>query len=125
MAIITDQSGVFSSTTYTKQSTSNGLANNDVRSLYEDSNGSLWIGTLFGISEFDGSNWTKYNVSNTIGLVSNDIRSFVEDPAGNLFICTAYGLTTFKTDGTVSHSYSMNGLAENLLSQAIYSVNDS
>ena len=125
LAIITDQSGVFSGTTYTKQSTSNGLANNDVRSLYEDSNGSLWIGTLFGISEFDGSNWTKYNVSNTIGLVSNDIRSFVEDPAGNLFICTAYGLTTFKTDGTVSHSYSMNGLAENLLSQAVYSTHDS
>ena len=125
LVVINDQSGTFTGTTYTKQNTSNGLANDDVKSLYQDSNGTLWIGTLYGLSEFDGSTWTKYNVSNTIGLASNDIRSFVEDPAGNLYICTAFGLTTFTNSGTVTHSYSMNGLAENLLAQALYSAHDS
>ena len=125
LAIINDQSGAFTATTYTKQNTSNGLANNDVRSLFQDSNGTLWIGTLYGVSEFDGSTWTKYTVSNTTGLASNDIRSFMEDPSGDLYICTAFGLTVFTSAGAVTHSYSMNGLAENLLSQAVYSAHDS
>lgn len=116
--------GSWTHNTFTKQSTSNGLANDNITCLFEDNNGLLWIGTQFGISTFDGSTWTKYNVANTIGLASNDIRSFYQDPDGKIHVATAFGLTTF--DGsTVSHLYTINGLGENILSDVVYSSSDS
>ena len=125
LAHITGQLGNFSVTTYTKQNTSNGLINNDIKSLYQTEDGHWWVGTLFGISEFDGSTWTKYTVANTIGLASNDIRDFYEDDENTLYIATAFGLTSIDSTGTVSHKYSADGLAENLLSAVIRSNSDS
>ena len=125
LAHITGQLGNFSVTTYTKQNTSNGLINNDIKSLYQTEDGHWWVGTLFGISEFDGSTWTKYTVANTIGLASNDIRDFYEDDDNTLYVATAFGLTSIDSTGTVSHKYSADGLAENLLSAVIRSSSDS
>ena len=125
LAHITGQLGNFSVTTYTKQNTSNGLINNDIKSLYQTEDGHWWVGTLFGISEFDGSTWTKYTVANTIGLASNDIRDFYEDDDNTLYVATAFGLTSIDSTGTVSHKYSADGLAENLLSAVIRSNSDS
>ena len=125
LAHITGTLGNYSVTTYTKQGTSNGLINDDIKSLYQTTDDHWWIGTLVGISEFDGASWTKYTVANTIGLASNDVRDFHEDVNGNLHIATAFGLTSIDASGTVSHTYSANGLAENLLSTVIYSSTDS
>lgn len=125
LAHITGTLGNYSVTTYTKQGTSNGLINDNIQSLYQTNDGHWWIGTLVGISEYDGSAWTKYTVANTIGLASNDVRDFHEDVNGNLHIATAFGLTSIDASGTVSHAYSANGLAENLLSAVIYSSTDS
>jgi len=117
--------GSWTHTTYTKQSTSNGIPNDNITTVYEDASGNLWLGTQFGISMFDGSSWSKYTVANTIGLASNDIRGFHQDVNGNIHVATAFGLSTFDGAGNVSHLYSMNGLGENILSDVIYSSSDS
>lgn len=122
---VTGQLGNYSVTTYTKQSTSNGLINDNIQSIYQTQDGHWWVGTQVGISEYDGSSWTKYTVANTIGLASNDIRDFHQDPNGTLYIATAYGLTSIDNSGTVAHLYAGNGLAENLLAAVIYSTIDS
>ncbi len=134
MAVATDlgvaiveqaSNGSYSATTFTKQNTSNGLINNNVTAIFEDSSENLWIGTQFGISKYDGTTWTKYTVSNTMGLASNDIRGFSEMPDGSILVATAFGLTTFDTAGGVNHLYSANGLAENILGDVIYCIADS
>ena len=125
LTIVTENSGTYSFTTYTRQNTSLGLISNDIKSMHEDAAGDLWIGTPFGISKFDGTNWTKYNVANTIGLASNDVRAFAEDASGNIYVATAFGLTTFDPTGGVSHSYGINGLAENILSDVVVRASDS
>ena len=50
-------------------STSEGLANDAVRSLFIDSNNSLWIGTENGISFFEGGKFT--NIYKEDGLAQN------------------------------------------------------
>ena len=126
VAIVEQSSnGTYSATTYTKQNTSNGLLNNNVTAILEDSSENLWVGTQFGISKFDGTTWTKYTVSNTTGLASNDIRGFSETPDGSILVATAFGLTEFDTAGGVTHLYSANGLAENILGDVVYCTADS
>ncbi len=126
VAIVEQSSnGAYSATTYTKQNTSNGLINNNVTAIFEDSSENLWVGTQFGISMYDGTTWTKYTVSNTMGLASNDIRSFTETPDGSILVATAFGLTEFDATGGVTHLYSANGLAENILGDVVYCTADS
>jgi len=71
--------------------TSNGLPDNFVRSLFEDSQGNIWIGTLNnGVSRYDGKNFTNFNTSD--GLVDNSILSIAEDDDGVMWFGTFGGL---------------------------------
>ena len=123
LTIISENSGSFTFSQYTRQGTSLGMLSDDVKALHEDASQNLWLASQYGISVFDGSNWTKYTVSNTAGLASNDIRGFDEDSIGNIYVATAFGLTTFSS-GTVTHSYAANGLAENILSAVVFRSTD-
>lgn len=124
ISVVDRSSGSSVVTNYTRSSTSNGLVNNKVKCLFEDSSENLWVGTQFGISKFDGQNWTKYTVANTTGLASNDIRDFEEGFNGDIMAATAYGLTTINSSGVATHSYSLNGLAEDILSDLYFSTTD-
>lgn len=117
--------GNYSTVKYTQTNTSNGLIDDNIQCVYQTSDSNWWFGTQYGISEYDGTNWTKYTSSNTIGLASNDIRDINQTADGTVLIATAFGLTSIDSSGAVTHLYSANGLAENVLSKAIYSENDS
>ena len=39
---------------------SNGLNNNQVYSIDEDSFGNIWVGTHSGVSFYDGNSWLSY-----------------------------------------------------------------
>ncbi|HLU86699.1 MAG TPA: histidine kinase [Taishania sp.] len=54
-------------------STPQGLAQSQVTSITQDSVGYLWIGTLGGISQFNGSTFRNYSTDN--GLLNNRINS--------------------------------------------------
>ncbi len=56
-------------------STRNGLADNSVKSIVEDENGNLWIGTNSGISFFNVESSTFINYSNFDGVIGNDFNS--------------------------------------------------
>jgi ligand-binding sensor domain-containing protein len=66
-----------------------GLVHASVTSVYEDSLGSIWFGTVSGgISEFDGLNWTDYfwRMSWPDGPeFPADIRDILEDRDGNMW----------------------------------------
>jgi len=58
--------------------TSNGLPDNFVRSLFEDSQGNIWIGTLNnGVSRYNGQNFTNFNTSD--GLMASPSSTLHEN----------------------------------------------
>ena len=81
--------------TYT---TSHGLAENSVYSVYESRDGSVWAGTLSGgVSRLDHGRFTTY--TSMIGLASNTVTSIAQGADGTMWFATPNGLTAFK-DGT-------------------------
>ncbi len=52
----------------------NGLADNSIKSIVEDDNGNLWLGTSSGISFFDLQKNTFTNYSSADGVVGNDFN---------------------------------------------------
>ena len=82
---------------FTHYSLEEGLPHTQTTSLWQDSNGYLWIGTFGGgIAKFDGKNFSTLTKED--GLWSNQICSIFEDKEGNLWI-GYIGLGVSKYDG--------------------------
>src|SRR5665648_284824 len=48
------------SLTWTKYTTVDGLSNDNIHAIAIDSSDDIWVGTDYGVSRFDGVNWTNY-----------------------------------------------------------------
>lgn len=82
---------VFSHATNTQLqqlTTSDGLSNNIVNVVFQDSNGFIWVGTEDGLNRFDGKKFEvfrlQYDGINSIG--GNRITSLTEDQDENIWI---------------------------------------
>ena len=78
-----------------------GLINNNVLSVCGDGMGVTWIGTVAGLSRFDGEQWTNYTVDN--GLAGDSVFSIACDPDGSVWFGTNSGVSHF--DGTTWTNY--------------------
>lgn len=78
------QSPGFTFTTYTR---ANGLSDNFVQSILEDSRGFIWFGTREGLNRFDGSSFRTYYSHQQLGspLPGNSISYLQEYKPGHLF----------------------------------------
>lgn len=98
-----------------------------VHSLYEDAQGTLWIGTSDGLMSMDaGSQQPKiYTIDD--GLPSNVIYAIKEDTLNNLWISTNYGISKMSMKSkTFVNYYSNDGLQGNEFSRgAAYIDKDS
>ncbi len=65
-----------------------GLPQNDVHTIHQDSYGLMWIGTNSGLSCYDGNTFRQFSIDSN-GLTTNFILSVSEDSVGNLWIGTA------------------------------------
>ena len=54
--------------------------------MWEDRKGTIWIGTLTGLSSFDGYAFRNYTLEN--GLPNDVIFGITEDQKGNLWLAT-------------------------------------
>lgn len=70
--------------------TKNGLINNTVVRIYENSKKCLWLGTYGGISVFDGNNFN--NIDLLPAFRDKAINSITEDRQGNMWVGTNHGL---------------------------------
>jgi signal transduction histidine kinase/ligand-binding sensor domain-containing protein/DNA-binding response OmpR family regulator len=72
-----------------------GLSNNTVRSIFQDHNGLMWLGTFDGLNRYDGYDCKVFrnrkNDSNS--LVHNIILSLTEDSLHYLWIGTRQGVS--------------------------------
>jgi ligand-binding sensor domain-containing protein/signal transduction histidine kinase len=99
-------------------SVEDGLVQSQATCLAQDSIGNLWIGTVGGLSRFDGKNFTSYTVRN--GLLNNIIRALAADSHGNIWIGTSEGLSMY--DGrsfTHYHRQPLPGRTQSHIQQII------
>lgn len=76
-------------------SVKDGLPNEFMTIVFEDSKGSLWFGGLGGLSRFEGDHFTNYTAKD--GLAGNYVRTIYEDVDGTLWIGTYdEGMSRFK-----------------------------
>ncbi len=81
----------FSNTvSFKRYTTSDGLPDNNVRSLMFDSNGFLWIGTEEGLVRFDGEEFLRFPMDPQF-TTYNVINEILEDESGQLWIATQDG----------------------------------
>ena len=71
--------------------TSDGLPNNSVCYMFQDSKGFIWMGTLNGLSRYDGNSFVTFlpeseSSKGRIALSTNHARTISEDKNGLLWI---------------------------------------
>ena len=68
-----------------------GLPSNNVRSLYEDSDGVLWVGTYDGgLGRYFDGRWTRYTQKD--GLFNNGVFQILEDSHGSFWMSSNRGI---------------------------------
>lgn len=78
---------------FLKWSVSDGLAQSQVRCIYQDHIGYLWVGTLGGVSRFNGREFKSF--SRRDGLLSNQINTIIEVGDSLLVFASIGGLTLY------------------------------
>lgn len=71
-----------------------GFRNAVITSIFQDSQGFIWIGSYSGLAKYDGRKFTYFNYepSDPTSLSDSKISTIIEDPDGSLWIGTQYGL---------------------------------
>ena len=76
--------------------TDEGLAQNTVDCIFQDSKGFMWFGTWNGLCRYDGYNFRTFQKGDAQrSLPDNFIRAICEDTSGNLWIGTANGVVIY------------------------------
>src|SRR5258705_624187 len=74
-----------------------GLSNENVTQIFQDSKGYIWFGTFDGLNKYDGYSFTKYRLdpfdSNSIS--QNFIYTIWEDKYGAIWVSSFEGLCEF------------------------------
>ena len=90
--------------------TENGLANNSIKSILEDENGNLWLGTNAGISFFDIEKVSFINYTSADGLKGNDFNSesALYSTDGLMYFGSTEGLNVFNPKQITQSDFTPN-----------------
>ena len=74
-----------------------GLSNNIVTSIVQDTSGFIWFGTSEGLNRWDGYNFKTYllDPNDSSSISNNQIHDIYIDHNGNMWIGTSNGLNKF------------------------------
>ena len=90
-----------------------GQASNNITTIYQAKDRTLWIGTTAGLSMFDGQRFT--NLTTKDGLVHNHISAIHQVADGTFWIGTLGGLSHY--NGQIFINFTVaEGLASNVVS---------
>ena len=85
--------GRYDGTSLTYLTTADGLCENTVVAIAEDSTGNMWLGTHAGLSKYDGKTTTNYTRKD--GLCNDRVSHILVDRVGNIWIGTWNGVCRF------------------------------
>ncbi|MDQ2658544.1 MAG: hybrid sensor histidine kinase/response regulator, partial [Bacteroidota bacterium] len=82
---------------FSRISVNQGLSNNQIKTIFKDQRGFLWIGTISGLNRYDGYNFRTFtsNPGDSTSLISSDINRIFEGPGGKLWIHTWSGTNVY------------------------------
>jgi ligand-binding sensor domain-containing protein len=96
-----------------------GLPMNDMKDVFQDSKGYLWLACQEGFVRFDGARFVLFDKSNCPGLRENFIYDIEEDWEGNLWLGTNGGGVS-RFDGKSCTTFdTSNGLASNIVKRIL------
>jgi signal transduction histidine kinase/ligand-binding sensor domain-containing protein/AraC-like DNA-binding protein len=103
------------------------LTSNAVKTILEDSNGRLWIGSLNGLFlKEPGSDYLhhyQHNSSEFGSLAAHSLRDIFEDRDGNIWLALYYGgISFYNPENSRFRNYSEQGPGKNGLSSNIVSA---
>ena len=71
----------------------NSISNNYVRTIIEDDDNNLWIGTSYGLNKFDKSTEKFYTYTTKDGLANDTVYEILMDNNNKLWMSTNGGLS--------------------------------
>lgn len=94
-----------------------GLSQNTVQSVMQDSRGFMWLGTEDGLNLYNGYNFKIYRPGpgNENSLVNNFVNAIAEDSTGSLWIATNNGVSQFNIllDSFINyHAHQMENITQ-------------
>ena len=95
------QSALFSFTNYT---TANGLADNSVNNILQDSRSFMWFATKEGLSRFDGTTFKNFfaRKNDSSSMPGNSVSRLFEYAPGQLLMTSSGKITTMNT---ITHQF--------------------
>ena len=107
---------------FNSYSVDDGLSQNIVEAILQDSEGFMWFGTQDGLNRFDGGNFRTYyfKIDDSTSLSNNYVKVLYEDPKGNIWVGTyGGGLNKFDRKETfvryTAESQKTNGINDNVV----------
>ena len=85
-------------------SVNDGLISNEIRRIFQDSKGFLWIGTLDGLSKYDGNSFLNFSSAN--GLSHNMVNDIYESDDAKIYVALNNGSVNEIKDGKVFNELS-------------------
>jgi len=111
--------------TFEKIGTEQGLSQNRITSIYQDSKGLLWFGTQDGLNIYDGYKFKvfKHEPGNPNSLSDYAVNTILESDSGIFWIGTREGLNRFNLKTQTFEHYKHNPDSSNsLVSNLIWSL---
>ncbi len=98
-----------------KFSEKDGLPNHEINCLYQNENGSLYVGTNTGLYLYDGLRFTRLPE-----FINKLVNGIIKDNLGNLWILTSSGLFKQNADGLLETLNTSNGLSNNSVQDILF-----
>lgn len=99
-----------------------GLPSQSLKSVVQDQQGYMWLGTQFGLSRFDGTTFTNYNTQNSPFLPSNGVNKLLVDSSGLLWVGTKSGLVVITPATFAAQEFNIKGPVRDILEDSKGSI---
>ncbi|MRX65327.1 hybrid sensor histidine kinase/response regulator transcription factor [Maribacter luteus] len=92
--------GQFNNFKFENLDTVDGLSSSTCLTIFQDSEGFLWFGTIDGLNKYNGYEFEVYKaiLNDSTSISNNRINAIAEDVKGNLWVGTNNGLNLFNKE---------------------------